>query len=745
MYQQVNSIGAPGVIKSVPISVLELGKIQSLNLPAGAPKGSISANAANFIWANCQRIIVKYEGNAPSTIGGKILFVSSPVPLTDDNFLGYITNRQMAGGKWPGDVREFNVADFSSANGKAVGNFQLNIIHGDRPIGINNKPGDVSPILTYFSIVQWTIDTNMQQGGTPSASSSTSMVYDSIAINRLFTLDYHVNMNWVYRCGGQNNTSNVVQSEEETVQQRQTNVGTTTSGVGFATKRGGPAISLIPPDLGSQAVNSVDMFGNGRMFGNAIDLQTTGLDLKFIGADSYNGNNYFWIENSVTGEIISFVVSTAVSAFFSAIGTPTAGALASVVMPYVCQAVIAGFEMMWAFMAREVGTPSTVQQKTKALDAANNSLDGPISGETALTGFTNPNYSTFTGFSNGPYTTANYDIWAQAGRAPADSVAGRLNYLKQVCLFQGLYPIMMISNGAPAPTVNGNVNQQMYEVVEGGVDALYPTVAGTYTDPSSDFVGIPAVFQKMGQKPGPHPRVYHGSVPEFIPPNQGMRRVLYNFTYTAPPVPPMSKGSSSSSVPAPTPTSGPKLGIAQIYYDDPGYDPIPPLDQIGSDGVRFSAVPDEGYNTVLRFLTEFFNASPTFDDANDLVVFPVDISYVLIGRLPMAVFSEDQSNNDWFPMSKTADARGLQGGDWTGQTGHLQKVTTGRLIGLFKLYTTIVFADYAESWNLINLHSIWDVSEHSTMFEANGERRFRPFGYGASGDDVSVFHVLPRF
>lgn len=717
---------APAIIKSFPVSILELGKIQNLFSAPGAPPGAITANAVNYLWANTHKIVIRYQGNAPATLGGKILFVASPYPLNDAGLSQYLTSRQMAGGKWASDVREFNASDFSPANGKsAVGNFHLNIIKGDRPIGVNSTDSirDISPILCHFSIIQYEVDTVMQYGGVPSASSSETIVYDQLAQNRLCGVEYHLDCSWIFRCGGVKADSTAVTMETSVIQTTQKNIAAV--GAGPGKQQGGPLDGLLTPDEAAQGNNSVTLFGvKGQPPVTPPQSQIQ------IGPDFVDQSTLVHFVNEDTGEIVSFVITTCVEALATAVFGPVAGTAVAMTMPFVEQLVIFGVKSLWGFMARITGNPDVADQKTAALNAANGvHIDRlpiiPV-GATNLMGCLDPTQR-FTGYTAGPLVSMIQSMKDYALTLPANTVAGGIARMFQACQFQGCYPHWVVSGGTTAPSANMSILQQDFEVTEGGVEAYYPTCAGTYTDASSEFAGIPALFTKVGPRPYQPITVSSSSGDRFVQPNRQILRIFGTHEWF-------------------DDTDRRNFICFPAVVVDPGDVSPNADDSIDTYPWRFAPVPyDAASDTdaqirlnMINFYSMFFNTEAVINPDDQTVSWNVCLSYDLVGRASIA--QNIPESDQQFYASKTR-AFGTQ-------TTWLKRMTQGVIKGVVTVNDSDVqnWQGFDKNWDVLATFGTWNVIETLTKYDfGNGDIHPRPVDFDGVGADHSYFHCSPNF
>lgn len=474
----ISAPDAPSIIFESTISFLAAAREQNFTSNSTS-LGSFAANAPNFLWFDCIRAYVNLEGNAAPMVNGSVLFVSSPVPLNVAQLQLFLTNRQMRRG-WARDVKELTFKQLETGRSHRV---PLNIVSGDRPIGINPTPDEVSPILGYFYVIQWNVPTSMGLGSNstdPSAGSSTMVA--STAVTPFAKMELHMEGDLVYRCGGISDSTNVVEVEEESVQTTWVPVGTTTHGQGFDPKVGAPIQGPLTPDLASQAQNALMLYGQNGVTSGDLNLGGGRIAKYFIESVTLD-----------SGEVITFLLTTIARAAFAYLS----GGVSEIVGPVIQQLVIYGGKYLIGFVADRIGTPDTAKSKTVSFNTANGTYsDGPPIGKTLAVGeiAVPQSWHNGDGQANANRQYQVNECYLKGLQAPVNSVIRNLANAYWGAQFNGTYVHWLIDNGGGPETKI--MSMEDFVVRREGVETLVPTVEASWTVPSDNLAGVPALFTR---------------------------------------------------------------------------------------------------------------------------------------------------------------------------------------------------------------------------------------------------------
>jgi len=474
----ISAPDAPAIIFESTISFLAAAREQNFTSNSTS-LGSFAANAPNFLWFDCKNAYVNLEGNAAPMVNGSVLFVSSPVPLNGGQLQLFLTNRQMRRG-WARDVKELTFKQLETGRSHKV---RLNLVSGDRPIGINPTPDDVSPILGYFYVIQWNVPTSIGLGSNstePAAATSTMVA--STAVTPFAKMELHMEGDLVYRCGGISDSTNVVEVEEESVQTSWVPVGTTTHGQGFDPKVGAPIQGPLTPELASQAQNALTLYGQNGVTSGDLNLGGGQIAKYFIQTVQLD-----------SGEIITFLLTTIARAAFAYL----TGGASEIVGPVIQQLIIYGGKFLIGFVADKIGTPDTAKSKTVSFNTANGTYsDGPAIGKTLAVGeLAVPQaWRNGDGAANGSRQYQVNECLQKGLTAPANSVIRNLCNAVWGSQFQGAYPHWLVDNGGGPET--RIMSMEDFIVRREGVETLVPTLENRWAVPSDNLAGVPALFTR---------------------------------------------------------------------------------------------------------------------------------------------------------------------------------------------------------------------------------------------------------
>ncbi len=723
MQQQISmSSVAPSIIWRQAISFLAAGVMQDANSQSSVP-GYIASQAPNFLWFNGESFTVKCEGNASPMLQGKLIFLSSPVPLTDAQLQLFVSNREFKKG-YAVDCKEFNISEFGP---KKVVKFPLNIIKGDRPIGINPTPKEESPILTYFYIIQWTTATTMQLGG--AATSATDVLHEQVADGPIGKLKLHLAGELIYRCGGLSEAMSVVNREREQVQSTWVNFGTTTHGNSWSDKTGGPFTGLVPPELAQQAQNTLIAFGQNGQTNTQISLGP-GLVADFT-------VRQFTTEE---GELLTFVICTIVEAIgVLTLGTP---GLSVPLLPIINQFAIAGTRWFNGFMSRVVGTKDTVKSKTTALDVANNTLSGggPQVGATNIMGSVDPNAYWGGGYASAPLNSAVQSLNTQAAALPATAPAKDVYDAAHGLIFDGYYPNYLIDNGGGP--IGVQVSQDNFEITKNGFECIYPTTIDTWQTADSQYAGFPPTSRFIGETSRtPLIQYDEEGVPQVVPANQNYQRLAWindNFNSAETP-------KSRWLMFAPHDDAFVKTLTGWSTYPDPGVKGVSNYQDIclATPGVCLSCYrPVQSIYTqtselnAINAWSSFFHVAPVI--SADYIVWPYKFSYSIIARAP-AIGSKNSIVNHVWDEWRAADTN-----------NELKNVSCGIMEGTVMIARGGVAPWWQSFANFLTRLSAVECHERLTLLPKvpGSVQEFRPLFDDATditGSGTALFVLLPDF